>query len=58
MKNFQAILVPIDGSAHSEHPYDLIIMGSRGLTNLQQIIMGSVSQYTVNHAACPVMVVR
>ncbi len=38
--------------------YDLIVMGSRGLGAIQQIIMGSVSQYVLAHAHCPVMVVR
>lgn len=38
--------------------YDLIIMGSRGLGAIQQIFMGSVSQYVLSHAPCPVMIVR
>jgi nucleotide-binding universal stress UspA family protein len=38
--------------------YDLIIMGSRGLNKFKQIFMGSVSQYVLAHASCPVMVIR
>lgn len=37
---------------------DLIIIGSRGLGVLQGILMGSVSNYVVHHARCPVMVVK
>ena len=38
--------------------YNLIIMGSRGLGAIQQIFMGSVSQYVLSHAPCPVMIAR
>lgn len=38
--------------------YDLIIMGSRGSSTLERVFMGSVSQYVLAHAACPVMVIR
>lgn len=37
---------------------DLIVMGSRGLGTIKQIIMGSVSQYLVSRADCPVLIVR
>lgn len=37
---------------------DLILMGSRGLNVLENIVLGSVSQYVLTHAPCPVMVVR
>ena len=37
---------------------DLIVMGSRGLSPLKQIFLGSVSQQLLDHAACPVMLVR
>ena len=33
-------------------------MGRRGLGAIQQIFMGSVSQYVLSHAPCPVMIVR
>jgi nucleotide-binding universal stress UspA family protein len=37
---------------------DLILMGSRGRTGLERIVMGSVAQYVVSHAPCSVEVVR
>lgn len=41
-----------------EKEYDLIIMGSRGLNVLEDIVLGSVSHYVLSHAPCPVMIVR
>ena len=41
-----------------EKACDLILMGSRGLNALENIVLGSVSQYVLAHAPCPVMVVR
>ncbi len=37
---------------------DWIIMGSRGASNLKEIVMGSVSQYVLHHVSCPVMIVK
>jgi nucleotide-binding universal stress UspA family protein len=37
---------------------DLIVMGTRGMTGFKKLIMGSVSSGVVNHADCPVLVVR
>jgi len=37
---------------------DLIILGTRGLTGLKKLTMGSVSSGVVAHAHCPVLVVR
>ncbi len=36
----------------------LIIMGTRGLSSLTGLLMGSVSHKVIRHAHCPVMVVR
>ena len=37
---------------------DLIVMGSRGLGRLSGALMGSQSQKVVQHAPCPVLIVR
>ena len=41
-----------------EHDIDLIVVGSRGNTDLQTISLGSVSEGVVKRAHCPVLVVR
>lgn len=41
-----------------EGQYDLIVMGSRGLNLLSEILVGSVSHYVVQHAHCPVLIVK
>ncbi|MBI1828044.1 MAG: universal stress protein [Thaumarchaeota archaeon] len=38
--------------------YDLIIMGTRGRSAFQELLIGSVSQKVMHHASCPVMVIR
>ncbi|ABU81746.1 universal stress protein [Ignicoccus hospitalis] len=37
---------------------DLIALGTRGLSGIKAIILGSVARYVANHAHCPVLVVR
>lgn len=37
---------------------DLIVMGSKGKTDLKRILIGSVSEKVTRHAPCPVMIVR
>ncbi|MBQ7480022.1 MAG: universal stress protein [Selenomonadaceae bacterium] len=37
---------------------DLIVMGSRGLGLVKGVLLGSVSQYIVEQAKCPVLVVK
>jgi nucleotide-binding universal stress UspA family protein len=36
----------------------LIVVGSRGLGGFKRLVMGSVSDQVMHHAACPVMVVH
>lgn len=36
----------------------LLVVGSRGLGHLQQMMLGSVSRYCAEHAQCPVVIVR
>ena len=38
--------------------HDLIIMGTRGKSAFQELLIGSVSQKVMHHASCPVMVIR
>jgi nucleotide-binding universal stress UspA family protein len=44
--------------AANKNDYDLIIMGSRGLSAFKELLLGSVSFKVMHHARCPVMVVR
>jgi nucleotide-binding universal stress UspA family protein len=37
---------------------DLISVGTRGLSGIKALILGSVARYVSNHAHCPVLVVR
>lgn len=37
---------------------DMVIMGSRGLSALKELFLGSVSHYVVQHSAVPVLVVK
>ncbi|CAD5121927.1 DgyrCDS10394 [Dimorphilus gyrociliatus] len=41
-----------------EEKASLIVMGTRGLGKVRRTIMGSVSDYVVHHAKCPVLICR
>lgn len=38
--------------------YELLVIGSRGLNSLQEMVLGSVSHKVVKLAECPVMIVK
>ena len=37
---------------------DLIVIGTKGRTGLRRILMGSVANGVIQHAHCPVLLVR
>ena len=41
-----------------ENKADLIVVGARGLSRLQQLVIGSVSQFVTKHAHCPVLMIK
>lgn len=41
-----------------ESDADLIVMGSRGMTELKSLLLGGVATKVVHHATCPVLLVR
>ena len=41
-----------------EKQVDMIIMGSRGISGIKRLFVGSVSDKVVNQASCPVLLVR
>lgn len=41
-----------------EHGMNLIVVGSHGRSGLVRALLGSVSNFVVNHAPCPVLVIR
>ncbi len=42
----------------NDEAIDLLVIGSRGLNILQEMVLGSVSQKVVKRADCPVMIVK
>ncbi len=40
------------------HDIDIIVIGTHGRTGLSHVLMGSVAEYVVRQAPCPVLVVR
>jgi nucleotide-binding universal stress UspA family protein len=60
----QVVLVGSSGvagailTASEEEAADLLVMGTRGRSELAGILLGSVSHEVVTHATCPVMIIR
>ena len=48
------ILDVLDG----DPTFDLVVMGSHGRTGVQRMLLGSVAEKVLRHAACPVLIVR
>jgi nucleotide-binding universal stress UspA family protein len=44
--------------AAEEGGYDLIVMGSRGLSEVRAFFLGSVSDRVAHHVRCPMLIVR
>jgi nucleotide-binding universal stress UspA family protein len=44
--------------AAREWPADLIVIGSHGRTGLDRLVLGSVAEFVLRHAPCPVEIVR
>jgi hypothetical protein len=49
---------PNDMVRHSTHPRRLLVLGARGRNPLASLLLGSTSDHSARHAACPVLVVR
>ena len=43
--------------ANEEHA-QMVVMGTRGMGTVRRTLMGSVSDYVVHHAHCPVIICR
>ena len=42
----------------NDHEADLIIMGTHGYSGWDRLVMGSVAEYVIRHAGCPVLTVK
>ena len=45
-------------TAGGEAKADLIVMGTHGRTGVKRLLLGSVAEYVVRHANCPVVTIR
>ena len=49
---------PMIVSYANEHGFDVVVIGSRGLNSLQEMVLGSVSHKVAKRVQCPVMIVK
>ncbi|WP_322923487.1 universal stress protein [Paenibacillus campi] len=42
----------------NEHRIDLIVIGTRGMSTMSELFLGSVSHKVIQHAHCPVLTVK
>lgn len=42
----------------NDHQYDLVVIGSRGLNMMQEMVLGSVSHKVAKRVKCPVLIVK
>jgi nucleotide-binding universal stress UspA family protein len=41
-----------------DHDIDLIVVGSRGKSDLKRMLLGSVASSVVNYSSCPVLIIK
>jgi len=49
---------PAEEIIQEAHEDDLIVIGSKGRTGLDRLLLGSVAENVARHASCPVMIVK
>lgn len=49
---------PVKKIVELSRAHDLIVMGTLGRTGVSKLLLGSVAERVLRHAACPVLVVR
>ena len=54
--SFSVVETIVDHAAKNN--VDLIVIGTRGLTGFKKLLIGSTSSGVVNHAHCPVLLIR
>lgn len=41
-----------------QNQIDMVVMGTHGYTGLDRLVLGSVAEYVVRHACCPVLTIK
>ena len=49
---------PVDEIIKEAKKNDLIVIGCKGRTGLDRLLVGSVAENVIHHSSCPVMVVK